>query len=55
MKNEAGAVYQVVPFHDKLLVTVNSEVHVHVPSYICLFVWAMVGWGTLPFFSFLFL
>ena len=26
MKDEAGAVFQVVPFHDKLLVSVNSEV-----------------------------
>lgn len=26
MKDEAGAVYQVVPFHDKLIVSVNSEV-----------------------------
>ena len=26
--------------------------HPGVPSYICLFVWAMVGWVTLPFFSF---
>ena len=29
--------------------------HPGVPSYICLFVWAMVGWVTLPFCSFLFL
>ena len=29
--------------------------HPGVPSYICLFVWAMVGWVTSPFFSFLFL
>lgn len=29
MKDEAGAVYQVVPFHDKLLVSVNSEVRLY--------------------------
>ena len=29
--------------------------HPGVPCYICLFVWAMVGWVTLPFFSFYFL
>ena len=29
--------------------------HPGVPSYICLFVWAMVGWVTLPLFSFCFL
>ena len=34
MKNEAGAVYQVVPFYDKLLVTVNSEVHTYVHVYV---------------------
>lgn len=32
MKDEAGAVYQVVPFHDKLLVSVNSEVGLNHPS-----------------------
>ena len=26
MNDEAGAVYQVVQFHDKLLISVNSEV-----------------------------
>ena len=29
--------------------------HPGVPCYTCLFVWAMVGWITLPFFSFCFL
>jgi DNA damage-binding protein 1 len=29
MKDEAGAVFQVVPFHDKLLVSVNSEVRLY--------------------------
>ena len=29
--------------------------HPGVPCHICLFVWAMVGWVTLPFFSFCFL
>ena len=29
MKDESGAVYQVIPFHDKLLVSINSEVMDH--------------------------
>ena len=36
MKDEGGAVYQVVPFHDKLLVSVNSEVRGLDPSIISL-------------------
>ena len=42
MKDESGAVFQVVPFHDKLLASVNSEVgetgaNTHISSfqYVC--------------------
>ena len=38
-----------------MLILVLKAGHPGVPSYICLFVWAMVGWVTSPFFSFVFL